>query len=190
MGPGFFPAVTKELTSLRTLGHHPNIVHLLEMYTLGSVPSDLSVVFVFSEWGYTFLEFLSNPLTNSRMESNPVIPLMVMKQLLTGVQYIHRNRIIHRNLTGSSVKIGLDGLVRIGSFNYAIPEGIGLRAAPFPNEDFPLTKPDTYDHLAPEIIFGRYGDLSVIPDCKPLNRVTGELWTGKPEGFRIVLTAV
>ncbi|OWA52844.1 putative Cell division control protein 2-like protein A [Hypsibius exemplaris] len=153
-GPGFFPALTKEISSLRQVGPHCNLVTLLDVFCLGSTIDDLAVVLVFPDWGYTLHDILSFPDAKARMDDSPVMRRRMFQQVLRGLAHIHSKKIIHRNITSSSVKVDEKGCVRIGSFNYAIVSDVTVRAAPFPEEDFPKALQDTYDHLAPEILLG------------------------------------
>ena len=66
---------------------------------------------------------------------------------------MHSKKLIHRNLSSTSVKVGENGRVRIGNFSYAIPSDVTVNAAPYPDEDWPKTAEETYDYLAPRDSF-------------------------------------
>ncbi len=172
-GPGFFPGAAKEISSLRTIGFHGNIVSLLDAFVLGSSHRDLSVVMVYDEWGYTLKQLLALPEArvwlddaSSTGASRSAVRRTIFQQILTGLAHVHSRGIIHRNLSSTSIKVAEDGRVRIGNFSYAIPAAVTVNAAPYPDEDWPKTREETYEYLAPEILFGRWVLSFVILDLR------------------------
>lgn len=60
-----------------------------------------------------------------------VLVATIVKEVLQGVQYLHQNNIIHRNLTGDSVIVTEKGEVRICNFDLAMKHKEGEQLTEF-----------------------------------------------------------
>ncbi|KAF8471171.1 kinase-like domain-containing protein [Kalaharituber pfeilii] len=94
----------REIALLRSL-RHPNIVGVLEV----AVGSDMADVYMVMEYAEQDMAYLLDEL-HVRFTASEVKCLM--KQLLEGVEYIHKHDIIHRTTTNSTITKADFGMAR------------------------------------------------------------------------------
>lgn len=92
--------------------------------------------------------------------------------MLLGLEHCHSRGILHRDIKGSNLLIGDNGVLKIGDF--------GLATSFKPNQKQPLTsRVVTLWYRAPELLLGstEYG---VAIDMWSAGCILAELFTGKP----------
>lgn len=71
----------------------------------------------------------------------------IMKQILKGVMYLHKNNVIHRDIKGANILLNEDGIVKLADF--------GLARVIHPHHVLNYTnKVVTLWYRAPEILLG------------------------------------
>jgi serine/threonine protein kinase len=112
---GFPITAIREVKILKAL-HHENIVKLREIVTSkeqNEIPKSVFMVFEYHEYDLTgILETGDIRLTQDHIKS-------WSHQLLTGVHYMHVNKIIHRDLKASNLLINRYGQLRIADWGLA-----------------------------------------------------------------------
>eukprot|EP01123_Difflugia_compressa_P000599 TRINITY_DN106_c0_g1_i4.p1 TRINITY_DN106_c0_g1~~TRINITY_DN106_c0_g1_i4.p1 ORF type:complete len:295 (-),score=45.85 TRINITY_DN106_c0_g1_i4:324-1208(-) len=128
----------REISVLKEL-QHPNIVSLLDVVNM---PNKLYLVF----------EFLDQDL-KKYMDSIPHFDHQLvksyLKQLLSGLVYCHRRRILHRDLKPQNLLIDRKGYLKLADFGLARAVCIPVR--PYTHEVITLW------YRAPEILLGSQG---------------------------------
>jgi len=112
---GFPITAIREVKILKALNHR-NIVNLKEIVTSkeqGEIPKNVFMVFEYSEYDLTgILETPDIRLSQDHIKS-------WSQQLLSGVHYMHTNRIIHRDLKASNLLINRRGELKIADWGLA-----------------------------------------------------------------------
>ncbi|KAL1555605.1 putative serine/threonine-protein kinase [Salvia divinorum] len=164
MDPESVKFMAREILILRRLDH-PNIIKLEGLVT-SKTSSSLYLVFEYMEHDLTGLASLPGVKF-----SEPQVKCY-MKQLLSGLDYCHRNGVLHRDIKGSNLLINNHGILKIADF--------GL-ASYFDNHNkIPLTsRVVTLWYRPPELLLGatQYG---VAVDLWSTGCILGELYAGKP----------
>ena len=149
--------------------HHENLLQILEIVTSKSLVKNQKKQNVYLVFEY--MEHDLSGLTLSKYRFGLPQVKYIMYQLLKGVQYLHHNNIIHRDIKCANILINNRGQIKIGDF--------GLARNITPNH----TKEYTYKVVtlwfrAPELLFGEkfYGTAIDVWSC---GCVFGELLTGK-----------
>ncbi|KAL7514158.1 hypothetical protein ACHAXN_013260 [Cyclotella atomus] len=112
---GFPLTAIREIKILKAL-NHPNVVQLKEIVTSkdsGDIPKNVFMVFEYLEYDLTgIIETPEIKLTQDHVKS-------WSKQLLSGVHYMHVNKIIHRDLKSSNLLINRKGELKIADWGLA-----------------------------------------------------------------------
>jgi cyclin-dependent kinase 12/13 len=112
---GFPITAIREVKILKAL-NHPNVVQLKEIVTSkdsGDIPKNVFMVFEYLEYDLTgIIETPEIKLTQDHIKS-------WSKQLLSGVHYMHVNKIIHRDLKSSNLLINRKGELKIADWGLA-----------------------------------------------------------------------
>jgi len=125
----------REISILKEL-QHPNVVNLLDVVNL---PNKLYLVF----------EYLDQDLKKYMDSVTTFDPLLVksyIKQLLEGLLYCHRRRILHRDLKPQNLLIDRKGFLKLADFGLARAVCVPVR--PYTHEVITLW------YRAPEILLG------------------------------------
>ncbi|KAF0924489.1 hypothetical protein E2562_010136 [Oryza meyeriana var. granulata] len=157
--------MAREITVLRRIGHHPNVVRLQ-----GIACSRVSCAL------YLMFEYLDHDLTGILSAHGAGFSLSqvkcYMKQLLAGLDHCHSHGILHRDLKGSNLLLNNEGELKIADF--------GLASTFDPKSKKPMTSQVvTLWYRAPELLLGAtsYG---VGVDLWSAGCILAELLIGRP----------
>ncbi|GEQ70870.1 hypothetical protein JCM33374_g4550 [Metschnikowia sp. JCM 33374] len=106
---GFPITAMREIKLLQSFDH-PNIVGLLEMMVEYN-----QITMVFDYLNHDLTGLLTLPeltLTEGHRK-------MIFKQLMTGLDYLHKMRVIHRDIKGSNILLNSQGILKIADFGLA-----------------------------------------------------------------------
>ena len=163
-----FPITALREIMLMKKCHHENILEILEIvtskiYSKNNKKQEVYLVFEYMEHDLGGLSLAEYKFDLPQIK-------YIMYQILKGVQYLHKNNIIHRDIKCANILINNKGKVKIGDF--------GLARNITPNH----TKKYTYKVVtlwfrAPELLLGEtlYGTAIDVWSC---GCVLGELLTG------------
>mmetsp|Transcript_969 Transcript_969/g.1211 ORF Transcript_969/g.1211 Transcript_969/m.1211 type:complete len:480 (+) Transcript_969:111-1550(+) len=145
---GFPITAIREIKILKSL-RHENIVELKEIVTSkGQDQKTLKNVYmVFEYLDHDLAGLLDSPeVTMSETHTK-----CYMKQLLNGVHYMHRNKILHRDIKGSNLLINNDGYLKIADW--------GLARSWYEHQTRYTVKVITLWYRPPELLMGcqKYG---------------------------------
>lgn len=157
--------MAREITLLRRLGDHPNIVRLEGLVT-SRVSQSLYLIFEYME--HDLAGLAAHPDVSF---SEPQVKCY-MKQLLTGLKHCHTNGVLHRDIKGSNLLLDNDGVLKIADF--------GLASTYDPSHKQPMTsRVVTLWYRPPELLLGAtyYG---VGVDLWSAGCILAELLAGKP----------
>ncbi|KAG7018642.1 putative serine/threonine-protein kinase [Cucurbita argyrosperma subsp. argyrosperma] len=156
--------MAREILILRRLDH-PNVVKLE-----GLVTSRMSCSL------YLVFEYMEHDLAG--LAASPTIKFTepqvkcYMNQLLSGLEHCHNRHVLHRDIKGSNLLIGNDGILRIADF--------GLASVFDPNHKQPMTsRVVTLWYRPPELLLGAT-DYGVGVDLWSAGCILAELLAGKP----------
>ncbi|WVZ67597.1 hypothetical protein U9M48_016650 [Paspalum notatum var. saurae] len=109
--------MAREITLLRRLGDHPNVVRLNGLVTsrLNTAPS-LYLVFEYMEHDLTGLTACAT--ASGRRLTLPQVKCY-MKQLLSGIEHCHNNGVLHRDIKSSNLLVSEHGILKIADFGLA-----------------------------------------------------------------------
>ena len=125
---GFPITALREIRILQLL-RHENIVNLIEICRTKATPinrhkSTFYLVFDFCEHD------LAGLLSNFNVKFSLGEIKKVMKQLLSGLYYIHSNKIIHRDMKAANVLITKQGILKLADFGLARAISINKNGQP------------------------------------------------------------
>ncbi|XP_059727471.1 serine/threonine-protein kinase PAK 3-like [Haemorhous mexicanus] len=143
---------------------NPNIVNSLDSFL---VDGDLWLVMEYMDGGT-----LQDVVRQTRMAEGEMAA--VSRECLQGLDFLHANRVMHRDLKSSNVLLGMDGSVRLADF--------GLCAQLSPEQDRRSSMVGTAHWMAPEVVTrSPYGPKV---DIWAFGIVTIEMVEGEPPYFR------
>ncbi|XP_071312296.1 serine/threonine-protein kinase PAK 3-like [Agelaius tricolor] len=143
---------------------NPNIVNSLDSFL---VDGDLWLVMEYMDGGT-----LRDVVRQTRMAEGEMAA--VSRECLQGLDFLHSNRVIHRDLKSSNILPGMDGSVRLADF--------GLCAQLSPEQDQCSSMVGTAHWMAPEVVTrSPYGPKV---DIWSFGIVTIEMVEGEPPYFR------
>ncbi|EDO43885.1 predicted protein, partial [Nematostella vectensis] len=132
-----------EVQMLRSL-HHPNI---LPLYSTFIISQELWTIFPLMSYG-SCADILSESYRDGMPEA---LIAAILKEVLQGLDYLHRMSIIHRGMKGGHVLVGNDGRVCLSGLRKSFrldSNSSGSKKA----HDFPLHAVDLLPWMAPEIL--------------------------------------
>ncbi|XP_015427487.1 PREDICTED: cyclin-dependent kinase 10 [Myotis davidii] len=153
----------REITLLLRL-RHPNIVELKEVVVGNHLESIFLVMGYCEQDLASLLENMPTPFSEAQVKC-------IVLQVLRGLQYLHQNFIIHRDLKVSNLLMTDKGCVKTADFGLARAYGIPVK---------PMTpKVVTLWYRAPELLLGTTTQTTSI-DMWAMGCVLAELLAHKP----------
>ncbi|KAL2311387.1 hypothetical protein Nmel_003090, partial [Mimus melanotis] len=147
--------------------NHPNIVNYLHSFL---VDEDLWLVMEYMDGGT-----LQDIVRQTSMAEGEMAA--VSRECLQGLDFLHSNRVIHRDLKSSNILLGMDGSVKLGP-----SADFGLCAQLSPEQDQCSSMLGTAHWMAPEVVTSSpYGPKV---DIWSFGIVTIEMVEGEPPYFR------
>lgn len=153
-----------EITLMRGLSH-PNIVEYLGV----TFDSATMCIYIFQEW-------VPGGSVSSILSSFGPLPINVIKnytkQILSGLDYLHKNLIIHRDIKGGNLLVDDNGTVKLADFGASTQIEGNLNST----QDTETIKGTPY-FMAPEVLknakYGRKGDIWAV-GCTIIQMLTGD----------------
>ncbi|CAN6244723.1 unnamed protein product [Urochloa humidicola] len=164
MDPDSVRFMAREIHILRQLDH-PNVIKLEGIVT-SRLSHSLYLVFEYMEHDLAGLAALSG-----QRFTEPQVKCL-MSQILEGLRHCHARGVLHRDIKGSNLLVGNDGVLKIADF--------GLATFFDPNHPQPMTsRVVTLWYRPPELLLGatEYG---VAVDLWSAGCILAELLAGKP----------
>ncbi|CAL1603060.1 unnamed protein product [Knipowitschia caucasica] len=153
----------REITVLLRL-RHPNVVELKEV-VVGSHLLSLFLVMSYCEQDLaSLLDHMQSPFTEAQVKC-------IVLQVLRGLEYLHHNFILHRDLKVSNLLMTDEGQVKIADFGLARSAGLPVR---------PMTpRVVTLWYRAPELLLGSVTQGPAV-DMWAMGCILAELLLHKP----------
>lgn len=167
---GFPITALREIMILKRLSHH-NILKLLEIVTSRPPEKTKSVGIVYLVFEY--MEHDMSGLANFKLNFPVPVIKCILYQLLQGVNYLHNNNIIHRDIKSANILLNNKGVIKIGDFGLARiinPTAVNKRYT---------NRVVTLIYRAPELLLGEVNYGPSI-DIWSIGCVFSELLTGVP----------
>ena len=162
MNEGIPSTAIREIALLKELSH-PNIVRLIDV-----IYHNQRLILVFEFLDLDLRRYMANNF------SDPVpIPLArsMTRQLLEGINYCHKSKVIHRDLKPQNLLINYDGTLKIADFGLARAIGIPYKAL--------TDEVVTLWYRPPDVLLGSK-NYSTNIDIWGVGCIMAELVTGKP----------
>ncbi|EMR10059.1 hypothetical protein PNEG_01811 [Pneumocystis murina B123] len=151
----------REISLLRSL-KHKNIISVLEV-AVGEALDDIYMVEEYCEQDMaSMMDTICVKYTQSEVKC-------LIKQLLEGVEYLHRQNIIHRDLKMSNLLLNAKGILKIADFGMAREY----------RENGMTPHVVTIWYRSPELLFGKKNYTSSV-DLWSVGCILGELITSAP----------
>lgn len=170
---GFPITALREIKILKLL-HHDNVVDLIEICRTKPTPNNRqkgSVYLVFEFCAHDLAGLLSNAAIKFTLGEIK----KVMSQLLEGLFYIHRNKILHRDMKAANILITHDGVLKLADFGlaraFSIPKA--GQANRYTNRVVTLW------YRPPELLLGDRNYTPAI-DLWGAGCIMAEMWTRSP----------
>ena len=152
----------REISLLKELNH----INIVKLYEVLHSPKKLTLVFEYVEQD---LRKLMDSANGKGLEMKLVKSLLY--QLLTGVDYIHKNKILHRDLKPQNLLISKDNIVKIGDFGLA--RGYGIPVKNYTHEVVTLW------YRPPDVLLGNKNYGTTV-DMWSIGCIFAEMVSGKP----------
>ncbi|XP_040463156.1 cyclin-dependent kinase 9-like isoform X1 [Falco naumanni] len=170
---GFPITALREIKILQLLKHE-NVVNLIEICRTKASPynrckGSIYLVFDFCEHD------LAGLLSNARVKFTLSEIKKVMQMLLNGLYYIHRNKILHRDLKAANVLITRDGVLKLADFGLARAFSLAKNSQP----NCYTNRVVTLWYRPPELLLGER-DYGPPIDLWGAGCIMAEMWTRSP----------
>ncbi|XP_070811589.1 cyclin-dependent kinase 9 isoform X3 [Pituophis catenifer annectens] len=176
---GFPITALREIKILQLLKHE-NVVNLIEICRTKASPynrckGSIYLVFDFCEHD------LAGLLSNAHVKFTLSEIKKVMQMLLNGLYYIHRNKILHRDMKAANVLITRDGVLKLADFGLA--RAFSLAKNSQPNRY--TNRVVTLWYRPPELLLGlaQRGQIRALPEAGPPQGTEAQS-EGAAEGLR------
>ncbi|XP_075416865.1 cyclin-dependent kinase 9 [Tenrec ecaudatus] len=170
---GFPITALREIKILQLLKHE-NVVNLIEICRTKASPYNRckgSIYLVFDFCEHDLAGLLSNVLVKFTLSEIK----KVMQMLLNGLYYIHRNKILHRDMKAANVLITRDGVLKLADFGLA--RAFSLAKNSQPNRY--TNRVVTLWYRPPELLLGER-DYGPPIDLWGAGCIMAEMWTRSP----------
>uniref|UniRef100_A0A8B9WW17 Cyclin-dependent kinase 9 n=1 Tax=Bos mutus grunniens TaxID=30521 RepID=A0A8B9WW17_BOSMU len=170
---GFPITALREIKILQLLKHE-NVVNLIEICRTKASPYNRckgSIYLVFDFCEHDLAGLLSNVLVKFTLSEIK----RVMQMLLNGLYYIHRNKILHRDMKAANVLITRDGVLKLADFGLA--RAFSLAKNSQPNRY--TNRVVTLWYRPPELLLGER-DYGPPIDLWGAGCIMAEMWTRSP----------
>ena len=159
--PAFYSRFQREESIGRAL-EHPYVIKLLPAPAEKSRP-------------YIVMEYLEGRTLGERLRRDPRLPeaeaVRIASQVCTGLDYLHHNGVVHRDLKPDNIMLCDDGTIRI--MDFGIASFGNARRLTFAGLTSAMGTPD---YIAPEQVRGKRGDART--DVYALGVMLYEMTTG------------
>ena len=152
----------REISLLKELNH----INIVKLYEVLHSPKKLTLVFEYVE------QDLKKVIDSSNGKGLDMkLVKSFLYQLLKGVDYIHKNKVLHRDLKPQNLLINKDNIVKIGDFGLA--RGYGIPVKNYTHEVVTLW------YRPPDVLLGNktYG---TTVDMWSIGCIFAEMVSGKP----------
>nr|XP_019050164.1 CMGC/CDK protein kinase [Kwoniella bestiolae CBS 10118]OCF29094.1 CMGC/CDK protein kinase [Kwoniella bestiolae CBS 10118] len=174
---GVSVTTVREIKILKSLDH-PNVVPILNMVVERKIPGDRS------NRGEVFMVFpymdhdLCGLLGNKDFKMSHSVAKLLMKQILEGMDYIHANNFIHRDIKTANILVDKHGQIKIADFGLARTWTHDALMPPHLSNEY-TNMVVTRWYRAPELLLGdtHYGP---AVDIWSLGCVLGEMYFRHP----------
>ena len=151
----------REISLLKELNH----INIVKLYEVLHTPKKLTLVF----------EYVERDLKKVIDEAKEGLEMKLVKsflyQLLTGVDYIHKKKVLHRDLKPQNLLISKDNIMKIGDFGLA--RGYGIPVKNYTNEVVTLW------YRPPDVLLGNKNYGTTV-DMWSIGCIFAEMVSGKP----------
>ncbi len=184
-------AVRKLVHEARVTGalEHPNVV---PVHDIARSPEGTPLIVLKRIDGVAWSELLRDPerLRREHKASDPLEwHLRVLLQVCNAVHFAHTRGVLHRDLKPDNVMIGGFGEVYVLDWGLAVRLG-GEATEPREEPGKGLVLAGTPWYMAPEMLAGSTGRLSVATDVYLLGGLLHEIVTGRPPHHELTLQAI
>ncbi|KAI1725999.1 protein kinase domain-containing protein [Ditylenchus destructor] len=112
---GFPITSLREINMLLKCGKHPNVVNVREIV----VGSNMDKIYLVMEYVEHDMKSLMETMKSKNKKFTTAQVKTLMKQLLSGIEYMHEEYVIHRDLKTSNLLMSHSGILKIGDFGLA-----------------------------------------------------------------------
>ncbi|KAI1723549.1 protein kinase domain-containing protein [Ditylenchus destructor] len=120
---GFPITSLREINMLLKCRKHPNIVNVREIVLGGNVDK----IYLVMEFVEHDMKTLMESLKSGSKKFTPALVKSLMRQLLSGIEFMHCEYVFHRDLKTSNLLLSHSGVVKIGDFGLAREFGSPLK---------------------------------------------------------------
>ena len=117
---------------------HPNIIRYKEAF-FDEKSSTLNIVMEYADDGDLSTKIKNNLKRHVQFDENTIWNILI--QILEGINYLHKSKIIHRDLKSANIFLNKKGIVKIGDLNVSI----------IAKKNLAVTQTGTPYYAAPEV---------------------------------------
>lgn len=170
---GFPITALREIKILQQL-RHENVVELIEICRTkadgrNKKRPEIHLVFEFCEHD------LAGLLANKHVQFSTGEKKKVIQQLLEGLYWVHKNKILHRDMKAANILINKNGILKLADFGLARPYSMAKRGQPIKYTNRVVT----LWYRPPELLLGTR-DYGPPIDVWGAGCVMAEMWTRLP----------